>query len=334
MKRKWTYLLAAGLTVCLAAGCGSEKTEASPETAVVLEETNETGKALSQAETPEVTVQTEVQEAGLQDVAALLGMKDEDTAELFGGGAENWTEDKSFYIGRIYTVDLYGESCQVFTTCGADKTVESISIWIVNGNRDVTEEEAKAWESRVTEFMKESPVIDGETSEGGSKNYRWRGDGLAASMHQMKDILSVSLQPAVGELDQASAAKEQTAAQNDAEETTGYADNFAVDSQAAASFAEEIKTAVAEKDLEKLADLSGFPVYVGLPEIGGVETREDFLALGSERIFTEELLQSVASADTANLEPSRAGFVLTDGSGANIVFGVRDGALGITGINY
>lgn len=189
--------MAAGLTVCLAAGCGSEKTEASPETTAVPVEMEETG----------------VQEADLQELAALLGMQDEDTAELFGGGAENWTEDKSFYIGRIYTVDLYGESCQVFTTCGADKKVESISIWIVNGSRDVTEEEAKAWESRVTEFMKESPVMDGETSEGGSKNYRWTKDGLAASMHQMKDILAVSLQPAVGELNQASAAKEQTAAQ-------------------------------------------------------------------------------------------------------------------------
>ena len=119
-------------------------------------------------------------------------------------------------------------------------------------------------------------------------------------------------------------------------ETVTYEDNFAVDSKAAAAFAEKIKEAVAAKDLEALADLTSFPVYVGLPDIdGGVETREDFLALGVDSVFTQELMDAVAAADDSSLQPSMAGFVLSNESGRpNIIFGVVDGKLAVTGINY
>ena len=39
-------------------------------------------------------------------------------------------------------------------------------------------------------------------------------------------------------------------------------------------------------------------------------------------------------ADIDNLQPSRAGFSLSDGGTANINFGVVNGVLAITGINY
>ncbi len=116
-------------------------------------------------------------------------------------------------------------------------------------------------------------------------------------------------------------------------ETKGYADNFEVDSQAAAEFAKLIKAAVSAKDMEELAGLMGFPVYVGAAG-GGVESKEEFLSLGEELIFTDELTDSVLSADTGDLKPSEAGFVLSDGGSANIIFGVRDGKLMISGINY
>ncbi len=120
------------------------------------------------------------------------------------------------------------------------------------------------------------------------------------------------------------------------EGTASYEDNFAVDSEAAAAFADKVKEAVAAKDLEALADLTSFPVYVGLPDTdGGVETREDFLALGADNVFTQELLDSVAAADTGSLQPSMAGFVLSNESGRpNVIFGVVDGKLAVTGINY
>lgn len=113
-----------------------------------------------------------------------------------------------------------------------------------------------------------------------------------------------------------------------------YEDNFAVDSAAAKEFAKRVKDAVAKKDLEGLAELTAFTVYVGLPGVGGVETREGFLTLGADAVFTEGLMESVTAADIDNLQPSRAGFSISHGGTANINFGVRDGVLAISGINY
>ena len=118
------------------------------------------------------------------------------------------------------------------------------------------------------------------------------------------------------------------------EEQQTYADNFSVDTAAAEEFAQKVKDAAAAKDLEGLAELTAFPVYVGLPGVGGVETREDFLKLGAEAVFTQELMEAVAAADIDNLQPSRAGFAISNGTTANIIFGARDGILAISGINY
>jgi len=113
-----------------------------------------------------------------------------------------------------------------------------------------------------------------------------------------------------------------------------YEDNFAVDSQAAKEFAEKVKEAVAQKDLEALAELTSFPVYVGLPDVGGVETKEEFLKLGADAVFTDALLESVEAADIENFKPSMAGFSISGGGTANINFGVVDGRLAVSGINY
>ncbi len=120
----------------------------------------------------------------------------------------------------------------------------------------------------------------------------------------------------------------------ESDQAAGYEDNFAVDSKAAKEFAQKVKDAVANKDLEALADLTAFPVYVGLPDINGVNSREDFLDLGGDEVFTQALLTSIENADIENFQPSMAGFCISDGGSANIIFSVVDGALGITGINY
>ena len=126
--------------------------------------------------------------------------------------------------------------------------------------------------------------------------------------------------------------QQETTQATEAQQT--YADNFAVDTAAAEEFAQKVKDAAAAKDLEGLEELTAFPVYVGLPGVGVVETREDFLKLGAEAVFTEELMEALAAADIDNMQPSRAGFAISNGTTANIIFGVRDGILAISGINY
>lgn len=127
---------------------------------------------------------------------------------------------------------------------------------------------------------------------------------------------------------------ETEAAEKDSQIQITYEDDFDVDSDGARKFAEKVKAAAADKDLEALAALTAFPVYVGLPDVGVVETKDDLLKLGAEEVFTEELQRSVEMAAIDDLKPSMAGFSISDGGACNINFGVRDGVLAINGINY
>ena len=117
-----------------------------------------------------------------------------------------------------------------------------------------------------------------------------------------------------------------------------YEVNFAVSHEAAVDFAEKIKSAVAAKDQEALADLVNYPVYIGFKDEGQtVDTKEDFMKLDASELFTDDLLNAVANADESEdvLSPSMAGFNLySNDASASLTFSVQDGKLGVTGINY
>ena len=117
-----------------------------------------------------------------------------------------------------------------------------------------------------------------------------------------------------------------------------YEDNFAVSHEAAVDFAEKIKSAVAAKDQEALADLVNYPVYIGFKDEGQtVDTKEDFMKLDASELFTDDLLNAVANADESEdvLSPSMAGFNLySNDASASLTYSVQDGKLGVTGINY
>lgn len=117
-----------------------------------------------------------------------------------------------------------------------------------------------------------------------------------------------------------------------------YEDNFAVSHEVAVDFAEKIKSAVAAKDQEALADLVNYPVYIGFKDEGQtVDTKEDFMKLDASELFTDDLLNAVANADESEdvLSPSMAGFNLySNDASASLTFSVQDGKLGVTGINY
>lgn len=122
---------------------------------------------------------------------------------------------------------------------------------------------------------------------------------------------------------------------SDGEYQVGDLDNFDVDSELVAAFGAEVKTAVANQDLEALADLAFFPMYIGFADGGvSVNSREEFIELGAEKIFTQEMIDAIAAADENSLSASRAGFSLTDDGSPNIVFGVADGSLAVMGMNY
>ncbi len=119
------------------------------------------------------------------------------------------------------------------------------------------------------------------------------------------------------------------------EQTSGGLENFDVDQKEVEAFAEKIKAAVSAQDLEALADLTSFPVYVGVSEDGVVETRDDFLALGADTVITPELQEAVEGTDVTALSASMAGFtMMTEGVSGSITFSMTADGLAITGINY
>lgn len=125
---------------------------------------------------------------------------------------------------------------------------------------------------------------------------------------------------------------ESAATQGEAEEKNSAAADLdeKAETGEAAEFAEKIKAAVADRNLAALADLCSYPLAVN-GEV--IETKEAFLELGEETIFTEERCAAIGSIDSAAVgeEVSMAGIVLGDTS--NIIFKSVDGELGIVGIN-
>ena len=123
--------------------------------------------------------------------------------------------------------------------------------------------------------------------------------------------------------------------QETAESVIEYEDNFAVDSEAAAAFGKKVKEAVAEQNLNVLAELASYPRYVGFKDGSvTVKSADELIGLGAEKVFTPEMQESVGNADETALSPSMAGFALYTGDGPNILFGVVNGKLAIQGINY
>ena len=108
----------------------------------------------------------------------------------------------------------------------------------------------------------------------------------------------------------------------------GNRECFASGSDSAA-FAEQIKTAMADKDMEALAELCAYPLAVN-GEV--IDSEEAFLQLSSDDIFTEERCEAIEAVDVSALEETMAGVVMGEAT-PNIIFKSVDGKLGITGIN-
>lgn len=98
-------------------------------------------------------------------------------------------------------------------------------------------------------------------------------------------------------------------------------------------FGEKVQKAVADKDMEALAGLCAYPVYVSLGEGQGEEIADEaaFLKMDADKIFTESLLKEIADTDVDTLEQFGAGVIM--GGENSIIFNNVDGQAAITGIN-
>ena len=98
-------------------------------------------------------------------------------------------------------------------------------------------------------------------------------------------------------------------------------------------FAEKVQKAVADKDMEALAGLCDYQLYVSLGEGQGEEIADEaaFLKMDADKIFTESLLKEIADTDVDTLEQFGAGVIM--GGENSIIFNNVDGQAAITGIN-
>ena len=180
MRKERMLLSAKVLSAALLTGCSSEPPD--------------TGK-----ENTEVQQEMADQTAELKELVEFLGKSDEDVKDLFGGGEENWTEDKGFYIGRIYQIVLGEDEASLYTTCEQDKTVSSVSVKFRPDGEDCQDRTEK-WVKSLTEFVGQEPEFDGTSSEGGSQNWKWKTEDAFITLRLLGEDLSISMNPPVGEL--------------------------------------------------------------------------------------------------------------------------------------
>lgn len=185
MKKTYALLLSA-LALAALTGC-SAAAEAAPDTTTP----------------PAVTQTAPVSDAAatFDDLIALLGQTDAETADALGGGAENWTADHSFFIGRIFETSLLDTLVTVYTTCGndADHKVESLSVWIADGSQPLPGETRDAWIGALDAYTGTQSTASGP-SEGGSLSWKWTHSQTLLNLQLLNNILTLSIQPMIGEL--------------------------------------------------------------------------------------------------------------------------------------
>lgn len=193
-------ILSLGLILALAlalTACGEAPSQPTETTAAPVIETTLPPET---TETVPPETQPQLVPASLEELEVLLGLEDEVTAEDLGGGEENWTADKSTYIGRIYHVSLMGRAAKVFTSCDNKRSVASVSAWVTDGTTEVTEEEVQFWVQTLTEYAGSDPISQTTSEESGSQNWKWKKDKNFITLHWLGDIVSIDMLPAIGKI--------------------------------------------------------------------------------------------------------------------------------------
>lgn len=235
-------------------------------------------------------------------------------------GTENWTN--AYSETKYYNFDLKAGKWITLEDVLGDQYAEI-------AKQSIRRQAAKREEeTRIEYWMDEWKGIDADTA------FYMDSDGVPVIVLDQYEIAP----GAAGQQEFRISEWEEEPQSGDNYEENGYnyVDSFEVPQEAIIQFAGMIKEAVAKKDIEKLADLTGFPVYVGFePEGQIVESREEFTSLNIDQLFTDEMIRSIAGADESSLSPSMAGFTMYDKDGApSITFGVQNGKLAVSGINY
>ena len=192
-----------------------------------------------------------------------------------------------------------------------------------SNGQETTAAETTAAETTAAEQETES----GEAAEGGSEAAAQEAEETEETEKETKvDLSNVDPQEALGP--GAVEESEGTAL----EENQNFEDLENSDYQ---GFAEEVVGAITSKDMNALAELMHYPVYISFVKEneGVVNDKDSFLALDPEMVFDSALIEAAEAADLTTLEPSMAGVVIGEET-PNVIINSSEGQLGIVGMNY
>lgn len=99
----------------------------------------------------------------------------------------------------------------------------------------------------------------------------------------------------------------------------------------AEAFAEKIQEAIADRDLESLADLLQYPCsFISMDKETIVfEKREDLIKLNPDMVFGDDLMIAVANVDTGSLNTIEKNIVLGEGESKITFQSNEEGSFGI-----
>ena len=104
------------------------------------------------------------------------------------------------------------------------------------------------------------------------------------------------------------------------------------DAEEIKAFAEKIQKAVADKDMDALAELCSYPMNISISEenVTEIADKDTFMKIEPEKVFTEGFIKEIADTDIDNLEEYGVGILL--GNENSIAFNKIDDEFKITSI--
>lgn len=161
---------------------------------------------------------------------------------------------------------------------------------------------------------------------------------LTAGCGSKKAVDSVETSGITTESETAAGNLEKAMIQEDSQEEEGQegpgatesSESLELDNRAEA-FAEKIQEAIADRDLESLADLLRYPCsFISMDKETIVfEKREDLIKLNPDMVFGDDLMIAVANVDTGSLNTIEKNIVLGEGESRITFQSNEDGSFGI-----
>ena len=120
----------------------------------------------------------------LKECINLIGKSDAESAVLLGGGEENIAGDGTTKIGRIYHVELFGETIEVGTLYDENERVMDV---ILKFEKD----DADTYADELIRLYGEPMSSNDELSEGGATWKTWNVEDATVQLYQQSGLVSL-----------------------------------------------------------------------------------------------------------------------------------------------